>query len=141
MRLLGLHQPPGQRQFDGARQPQDLAHDPGAGDAGNARVDLGLPHPDTGVTHADVGQQDELKGRACRHAVQRRDDRNFQRANGPIECAETVDPGIGLVRRAVQVGNLGIFRQQLVRKNGQGAGNHALQFRTRHFHTLLDFLG
>ncbi|MNV20537.1 hypothetical protein D3C71_1114410 [compost metagenome] len=56
-----VHHAAAQRELDGARQAEHLAHDPRPRHAGDAGVDLGLPHLHAVVGHADVTQQAHLE--------------------------------------------------------------------------------
>src|SRR5215472_15219035 len=64
-----LHHAAREREVDGAREAQDLPHDPGTRGAGDAGVDLGLPHAHGRMPDTEVGEQRHLERGARGDAV------------------------------------------------------------------------
>ena len=62
-------------------------HQHGARDARNAGVDLGLAHAHARMADAHVGQHGGLEGRAGRNAIERRQTRLIEIADGIVEVA------------------------------------------------------
>jgi len=102
--FLCIHHAARERQVDGTGETDDLAHDPGARGAGDARVDLRLTHGHARVANAEVAQERHLEGRAGRDAVQSRNDGLRQRTDAVVEALPLADP----LLRTVGIERLGL---------------------------------